>query len=74
MAAVGAMALVLAGAVAAPAEARPRSAAVATANQSVDTCFSLGGEPTIYEFPVAFNFGCIYEDGSTDWFDIPYDE
>jgi hypothetical protein len=63
IAAVGAVALVLAGAVAAPAEAR-RSDAVTAANLAVGMCFSNGGDPNAYETGGAIYVTCTWEDGS----------
>jgi hypothetical protein len=69
---VGAVALVLAGAAAGHADARPRYVAVYYANSVIDTCFAGGGDPYVYEFPGSFSFYCVY-DGATFEEEYTYD-
>jgi hypothetical protein len=71
IAAVGAVALVLAGAVASPAEASRRQA-VGAANQAVGTCFYNGGDPNAYEYGGTVYVSCTWEDGSVDTLDFGY--
>jgi hypothetical protein len=71
---VGAVALILAGAVAAPAGAMRRSQAVRMVNQIIWDCFSIGGDPYVEEATGAgFVFTCWYEDGSVNTLEFEYD-
>jgi hypothetical protein len=73
MAAVGAVALVLAGTMAAPAEARRRSDAVIYANRAIDICFAGGGDPSVTEYSGAFYFTCVHESGAVTEMELTYD-
>ena len=64
-AAVGAVALVLAGS-ATSVEARPRSDAVRIANYMIDNCFAAGGEPDAGDAGYGIGFICAYPDGTVD--------
>lgn len=59
IAAVGALALVLAGTVASPATASMKGA-----NAAIDLCFQSGGDPTPFEFAGVWAVGCKYLDGT----------
>jgi hypothetical protein len=72
MAAVGAVALVLAGTVASPAEAMRRRDAVEDANNAVGMCFNGGGNPDSYEYGSTVYVSCSYENGSVVTVDFPY--
>ena len=67
LAAVGAVALVLAGSAAAPAAAMKRSEALARVNRQYDTCFRQGGESSATEQDNVFTATCVIplEDGTT---------
>lgn len=65
IAVVGAVALVLAGAVASPAEARRRMAENA-ANHAIGLCFVNGGNPDAYTYGGTIYVSCAWEDGSVD--------
>jgi hypothetical protein len=71
IAAVGAVALVLAGAVAPVAEAARRDA-VRAANHAVGLCFHNGGNPDAYEYGGTIYVSCTWEDGSVDTLDYDY--
>lgn len=71
VAAVGAVALVLAGTVASPAEARRRDS-VNDANRAIGVCFSGGGEPNSYESGGSIFVSCSFEDGTFDTVEFPY--
>jgi hypothetical protein len=73
LAAVGALALVLAGTAAGHAEARTRQAAVRTMNAAIAICFEGGGEASVYDYSGSFGFACVY-DGYATYFDVSYDE
>ena len=62
IAAVGAVALTLAGAAAGSADAYPRSAATRYASSSIAFCFDTGGDPTAYDFGGSWQVVCVYED------------
>lgn len=72
IAAVGAVALVLAGTMAAPAEAMRRRDAVGGANMAIGYCFNGGGDPNSYEYGGTIYVSCTYDDGSVDTLDFPY--
>ena len=72
IAAVGAVALILAGTAAAPAEARTRRQAVYLANSAIGACFELGGDPWVDEGGGGFSFICTWEDGNYYEQDIGY--
>jgi hypothetical protein len=72
IAAVGAVALVLAGAVASPAEAMRRRDAVSGANIAVGYCFNGGGDPNSYEYGGTIYVSCTYDDGSVVTVDFDY--
>lgn len=73
VAAVGAIALVLAGTVASPADAMRRRDAVIDANNAIGTCFDNGGDPNSYEYGGAIFVSCTWEDGSVDTVGFDYD-
>ena len=72
--AVGAVALLLGGAVATPAGAMRRSEAVKQVNQMISLCFATGGDPYVEESEVnwGFSFLCEHE-GYSDWGWYDYD-
>lgn len=70
--AVGAVALVLAGSVASPAEAMRRSSAVMDANMVIGMCFDGGGTPDSYEYGNTIYVSCVHEDGTVTTIDYPY--
>jgi len=72
IAAVGAVALVLAGS-AASVEARTRSDAVRIANRVISSCFVSGGEPDAGDIGYGISFTCAYPDGTVDDDVIYYD-
>ena len=72
IAAVGAVALVLAGS-AASVEARPRSDAVRLANRMIANCFVNGGEPDAGDEGYGIGFTCAYPDGRVDDDVVYYD-
>lgn len=65
VAAVGAVALTLLGAMCDSANANRRSWAVGAANNNVSYCFYNGGDPYVYEFPGSFNIVCLFPDGGS---------
>ena len=76
LAAVGAVALLLAGASAAPAEARTRSQAVRKAGILAPNCTTLGGTPYAFDTGEDIVFGCAYaaDDVETWYIDVNEDE
>ncbi len=72
VAAVGAVALVLAGATTHSADAMRRRDAVGGANMAVGGCFNGGGSPDSYEYGGTIYVSCTYEDGSVVTVDFPY--
>ena len=85
IAAVGAVALLLAGAVMTPAEAMRRRESVKLVNDAMGACMDLGGDPAAEEatgmlnpegsegsLGGGFSFSCLMPDGSNIWTWIPY--
>lgn len=78
IAAVGVVALVLAGS-AASVEARPRSDVVRMANAGIGACFRAGGEANVVDLGVyngsgMMDFACTYPDGTIYNTVLIYDE
>jgi hypothetical protein len=71
LATVGAVALVLTGAMASPAEASRREA-VRAANHAIGMCFHNGGDPNVYEGGGKITITCTSEDGSESGLDFRY--
>ena len=74
LAAVGAVALVLAGAAASPAEAVTRRGAATMTNTAIGICFEAGGDPIVEEGGGSFVLSCYQEDGSYWWDSYEYDQ
>jgi hypothetical protein len=74
IAAVGAGALLLAGAAAAPAEAMPRSSAADWVHLAIYWCDFVGGDPYVAEIGNSFNFACVFQDGDAYFEDVSYDD
>lgn len=72
IAAVGAVGLVLAGAVATPAEARTRREARNTANNDGGMCFETGGSHYATDSGFSFQMACVWEDGTMTEWELPY--
>lgn len=72
IAAVGAVALVLAGAVSSPAEAMRRRDASVMANSAIGMCFDGGGDPNSYEYGGTIYVSCTYENGDVVTVDFSY--
>jgi hypothetical protein len=72
IAAVGAVALVLAGS-ATSVEARPRSDVVRTANRMIGSCFVSGGEANVEDHGSGMTYSCVYSDGTEYSHYLPYD-
>jgi hypothetical protein len=64
LAAVGAVALVLAGAVATPAEARPKTPRWVEAEDG--ECADAGGDPTLFAFFGVYAVACDYGEGDVE--------
>jgi hypothetical protein len=68
IAAVGAVALVLVGTMAVPAEAQRRSEAVVRVNRAIEICFAAGGDPDTEEIGTSFRVDCLFPDNpGADW-------
>lgn len=72
IAAVGAVALVLAGS-ATSVEARPRSDVVRTANRMIASCFSGGGDANVEDHGNGMTYTCAWSDGTESSYYLPYD-
>ncbi len=72
IAAVGAVALVLAGS-AASVEARPRSDVVRTANRMIASCFSGGGDANVEDNGSGMSYSCVWADGTESSYWLAYD-
>lgn len=73
IAAVGAVALVLAGTAAAPSAAMTRSEMARTVHGHHHMCYELGGQSFVYDFGGVVSMGCLYGDGSYYADDSTYD-
>jgi hypothetical protein len=70
---VGAVALVLAGAVATPVEARTRQQAARTTRADGVMCADTNGHHIVTDTGSSFYMACLYDDGTMlDW-ELPYD-
>lgn len=64
LAAVGAIALILAGSAVVPAAARDRSDVVWSVNYAIGVCVGGGGDPFVTEHGNEFILFCVFEDGN----------
>jgi hypothetical protein len=74
IAAVGAVALVLVGAVATPVEARTRESARAVLRGEVKICSETGGRFASTDTGASFMVACVWGDGTMYEGEIPYEE
>jgi hypothetical protein len=73
IAALGAVALVLAGVVATPAEARTRESARAVARADGGMCAETGGYHSVRDTGSSVQMLCYYDDGTMHEWELPYD-